>query len=177
VSWSWRSPGYHYRWHRQRLPQALTLGPTLGGGTRCLVTLDASGAGGRLAFELQRYTGPMYGWSTIAQASDAGRHATLAHLGRAITDGTYRVRVKAPKGGAKLDGSLACSYVSRTDYRDLAWSWRSRGFRYAWHTERLPGELTWGAVSCDVTLDASGKGGRLTLQLQRRIPLFPAGRR
>jgi hypothetical protein len=177
VAWSWRSPGYHYRWHRQRLPQALTLGPTLGGGTRCIVRLDASGNGGRLGFELQRYAGPMYGWSTIARASDAGKSATLAHIGRTVPEGTYRVRAKAPAGRAKLYGSLACAYVSRTDHRDLAWSWRSRGFRYAWHGQRLPGKLTYGAVSCDVTLNASGKGGRLALQLQRLIPLFPAGRR
>jgi hypothetical protein len=116
-------------------------------------------------------------WSTIAHAYDTGRYSTLAHIRtELVPSGIFRTRVKAPKGPVRLTGYLICYYSENDTWyaeRDLAWSWRSSGYHYRWHRQRLPEKLTLGpihdgnAVRCWVRLDASGKGGRLRFQLQR----------
>jgi hypothetical protein len=177
VAWSWRSSGYYHRWHRQRMPEKLTLGPIHEPyAVQCVFQLYASGKGGRLRFQLQRAESDAATWTTIARVTNSGRHATFAHIPFAsgarkpVDGGTYRVRVKAPEGRVTLKGSLGCSFSSNDtehEERDLAWSWRSHGYYYPWHLQRLPVAMTAPAVYCHVRLNARGKGGRLTMQLQQ----------
>jgi len=116
-------------------------------------------------------------WSTIAHAYDTGRYSTLARISTDLApSGIFRARVKAPKGQVKLTGYLICYYSGNGTWyaeRDLAWSWRSSGYHYRWHRQRLPEKITLGPIHepsevyCYVRLSASGKGGQLRLQLQR----------
>lgn len=106
-------------------------------------------------------------WRTITQSNDRSPYLTLAQISRTNLNATspLRVLVRAPKGRTETEGSVFCwdpqTYESAS--RDFAWSYRSRGRRQAWK-HNVP---TLGFPRCDVYLSAWGKGGWLTLKLQR----------
>ncbi len=103
-------------------------------------------------------------WRTVATASDASDYATFAYLTKTVRNAYgLRVRVKAPRGRTKVSGSVFCTNEDfDLETRTFGFSYRSSGQT---KTRRLPLPLL--DAECDVSVSATGKGGRLTLKLQR----------
>jgi hypothetical protein len=106
-------------------------------------------------------------WRTITSSNDRSSYLTLAQISRSNVTATssLRVLVRAPKGTAKVEGSVFCWDPVTYDYasRDFSWRYRSRGRGQAW-THSVS---ALGFPRCDIYLSAWGRGGWLTLNLQR----------
>jgi hypothetical protein len=104
-------------------------------------------------------------WTTVARASDASPYSTFAYLSKTLPGATLRAVVNAPRGRTRVTGYVFCDYGWTYATQNFGWRYRSRGFRHPWwHAIPLADAS---AISCDVSLDATGRGGRLRVRLQQ----------